>query len=395
MSEEDTPMDDDALLDGWDAYVSGRANGLDRLNSQDREVIEMLHTRTWSPTPRQSFTSDLRTRLAAGSTGDKMAAPVAPRPTQQPPSSIGSGRPTAWRRWQRVALAAMLIAALTASFARRLADDPPAPTVQAPVAQVTTNSSSASPVASPGAGWAACAELPTDGTGVMLSIIDPDVAPELATPLALARYATIQKLTAVAPGDAIPNSYYTSGVTGVVIDTVVTGAVSAQLTTAGTLQTVSDESGGFQGTPIGPLQRVDVLQGDSLIYPVGSLMELTNTLETRNLSILRVVLHDVRDMLAGRVSDTVTLETSGHGAFPADAVVAWGSVFALSLDYVAGLPVDHAPLAPCRSGEFYYLAQALGPVEYDDGPRLHGLVLSIQPLQRPGGLSAPTPTRSP
>jgi len=388
MSEEDTPMDDDALLDGWDAYVSGRANGLDRLNSQDREVIEMLHVRTWSPSPRQSFTSDLRARLIARSPHGQALASVAPQPLVQSPAR--GSRPGAWRAWQRVALAAVLIATLIASFGDRLIDDPPTPTVQAPLAQVTADSPNASPVASPGAEWAACAELPTHRTGVMFSLIDPGVAPELAAPLASARFATIQELTAVAPGDAIPNSYYTSGVTGLVIDTVITGAVSAQLTTAGTLQTVSDEGGSFQGQPIGPFQRVDVLQGDSLIYPVGSLMELTNTLETRNVSILRVVLHDVRQLLAGRVSDTVTLETSGHGAFPADVVAAWGSVFGLSLDYVVGLPVDHGPLAPCRSGEFYYLAQALAPVEYDDGPRLHGLVLSIQPLQRPGGLSAPT-----
>jgi len=88
MSEEDR-LDDDPLIDGWDAHVRGRANGLDRLTSHAREVIEMLHTRTWSPTPRQSFTSDLRSRLTAGSPADQPLAPVGPRPTHRPPFSIG------------------------------------------------------------------------------------------------------------------------------------------------------------------------------------------------------------------------------------------------------------------------------------------------------------------
>ena len=45
MSEELT-MENDALIDGWYAYVAGQSNGFDRMSRPDQTVIEMLHART-------------------------------------------------------------------------------------------------------------------------------------------------------------------------------------------------------------------------------------------------------------------------------------------------------------------------------------------------------------
>jgi len=389
MSEEDTPMDDDALLDGWDAYVSGRANGLDRLNSQDREVIEMLHARTWSPSPRQSFTSDLRARLTALSPHSQVVAPVVPRPTHQPPLSIG--HPAAWRTRRRTALAAVMIVGLIASFGGRLGDDPPAPTVQAPVAQVTAGSLSASPAASPGADWSACQNMPPYGSEIAQTLIDTEVQPQFIEALATARYVTVQELTAVDLDPAVPPSAFTAGVTGIVFDTVVSGGARAHLSGLGTLQRITGLGGTAEGRPVGPEQTLDLVHGDLLIYPVGALTELSNAFESRDLVVVRVVLHDVRELMSGKVNDTVTLRTIGEGVFPTDVVAAWEGRFVISLPYVGGIMPDQIPVTPCRVGDGYLLATALAPVEYDDGPRLHGLLVRLQPLMPPGGGLTPTP----
>lgn len=195
---------------------------------------------------------------------------------------------------------------------------------------------------------------------------------------------TVQELTAVEAQSATPPSYFTSGVSGVVIDTVVAGAATAHLLGVGTVTTITGADGSAEGHTVGPAQDVDLVRGDTLVYPIGALEELASAFESRNLTIVRVVLHDVTELIAGRIDDTVTLRTIGVGTFPADGVVGRTTPLIVSVDWVEGLTKADVPSAPCREGDVLLLATALGPVEYDDGTRQSGLLVSIVLVVPPG-----------
>lgn len=380
---------DDALLDGWDAYVLEGRFDEHRLSTQDQEVITMLHARTSTPVPSESFTRELRSRLTAvAAQGSRThlnpsdTLPVVPivrppfagvlRNVQSHRLGIPSGL--------RLAAATVLVLTLVASLGGRLRDDAPSPTVQAPVAQVTADSPNASPVTSPAPGWATCSEFTDARPFGKPMFIDPSRALELRAPLESARTVTIQELTATDSGDVTPNSYFTSGVTGVVVDTVVIGAVRVRLTAAGNTMVPDGISGDMVGHSVAPLEWVDVLQGDTLIYPVGALATLFNTQEDRDLLILRVVFHDVPDLLSGSVSDTVTLRTTGQAALPIDLVSGSTSGFVVTLDYVSFVLRRELPTAPCDGDGRFLIAEALQLQQTDRGPRLFGLLAWVQPL---------------
>ena len=345
MSGEDTPMDDDALMDGWDAHVCGRVNGLDRLSNQDRGVIEMLHARTWSPTPRQPFASDLRARLTAESTRDQVAAPVVSRPTHQPPVSIG--RPAPWRTWQRTALAAVLIAALLASFGGRLADDPPAPTVQAPLVHATTPGAASLRSATPGSADD-CLSTDIRPSQIASTFVDADLMPEVGAALSTARHATLQTLVRREAGSVLPDGYDLAGSSGVVVDAVVLGAATASFQQGAWLMAV--DSMRFSGVrPVFPGVTVDLLRGDVVVYPIGTLVDLSNALDGRWLEIARLVLHDVEE-LPSRVTDSITLNTVGRADLDVGQLLHSPVEFDLAFGYVAGQSALDIPGAACRPG---------------------------------------------
>ena len=376
MSEEEA-MDDDPLIESWDAYVAGRGlHGLDRLDSQDREVIEMLHSRTWSPSPRPSFASDLRARLTAEGRSRPIGMQTATNALPPPPIAR---RPASSHRWRSAVLAAALVAGLLISFGGRLVDAPPPPTVQAPVAQAVSTVPAS---ASPSAGWAACGPLPTFGPEAGSTFIDTDVAPELAAPLAGARHVTIQELTAENADVNLATGPGTPGDSAIVIDAVVSGAARAHTSGVGMLQTITGPEGST-GYPVGPVQTLDLVHGDLLIYPLGAVDRLLNPLDGRGLRIIRVILHETTDPTVG-ADDTAAIRTIGEGRFPGDIVEGWEPGFVISLPYVGGIPPDQPALTPCRYADGYLLAAALAPVEYDDGPRLSGILVVVSPVDPPG-----------
>lgn len=377
---DEAPIDD-ALLDAWDAYLRGDGLG-DQISKDDQEAISMLHTRAWSPVAPPVFRASLRSRLVAPAARVAPATAVgtsalssrsAARPVLAPGVRFARRRAVTRRPALRAALAAAVILALLASFGDRLSGDP-APTVQAPVGFAVASPVSATPTGA--SAYAACPVLMGARLSVASVFLDLEQFPEIAAPLASARYMSIQVLEAVSSGELTPNSYYTSGVTGITVDTVVAGAARVRLASDAMVQTVTDPRS-TESRIVDRLEMVDLVQGDSITYPVGALETLTNPLADRHLTIARVVLHDVQDLLAGNVSDTVTLRNLGRGELPAEVITTRMSTLVVSLGYVVGLSEQQRRLTPCESDDDVLVVEALQLETYDDGTRYSGYLGSL------------------
>jgi len=242
--------------------------------------------------------------------------------------------------WQRTALAAMLIAALIASFGGRLGDDPSPPTVQAPLA-----ASIVATYASPVAGDSPCLDPEIGLSRVGEAYVDPMMTEVLAA-LPSVRYATLQTLTRREAGSVIPDGYDLSGVSGIVVDIVVVGAAEATFREGAWATTV--ESMRFTGTsPVTPNYALDLVRGDTVVYPVGALVDMSNALNGRPLEVVRLVLHDIEE-LPGRATNSITLETVGRAAVEVDTLTNSSLGFSVWFGYAVGLSSPEVPGAACR-----------------------------------------------
>ena len=234
----------------------------------------------------------------------------------------------------------MLIAALIASFGGRLGDDPSPPTVQAPLA-----ASIVATYASPVVGESPCLDPEIGRSRVGEAYVDPMMTEVLAA-LPSIRYATLQTLTRREAGSVIPDGYDLSGVSGIVVDIVVVGAAEATFREGAWATTV--ESMRFTGTsPVTPNYALDLVRGDTVVYPVGALVDMSNALNGRPLEVVRLVLHDIEE-LPGRATNSITLETVGRAAVEVDTLTNSSLGFSVWFGYAVGLSSPDVPGAACR-----------------------------------------------
>lgn len=382
------PMDEDELVDGWDAYVDGRAGGLDRLSSQDREVIDMLHNRTWSPSPRPAFTAGLRSQLTASASQRRAPDEAMSRPL--PPPGVPD-RSASSLGWWRAALAAALVVAVLGTVVSREAGNRRSPTVSAPIA-----ATSSSPVASSFGPSGGCPDSGVAQTHVASAFVDPTLMTEIATVLPTVRHATLQRLTRLGTGSVLPDGYDLSGVSGVVVDSVVLGAATATFQEGAWITAV--DSMRFTGTRrVFPSEAVDLLRGDVVVYPAGSLVTLANALDGRNVEIARLTLHDIAE-LPGRATDSITVMTLARTEVDIARLTPSPVGFAVTIGYSVGLLSATAPGAACppETGVLISGIARETPIggSPDEGPRYGGPLVWLAPLvPDPAVGSTPTPLR--
>lgn len=393
----DAEFTGDELVEYWDRYVSeGRRP---RPSNHDQEVIAMLHTRAWSPVPRAAFTAGLRVRLAGATrptSQDSVLAPAFTEPARPPvPAGLSHRRPH--RHWgDRLNLlglaAATIVVALLASLGGRLAHEPAAPTIQAPLFVSSPN-----PVASPFGPTGGCPDLGAAQTHVASAFVDSTLMTEIAAVLPSVRHATLQRLTRSGAGSVLPERYDLSGVSGVVVDAVVLGAATATFREGAWITAV--DSMRFTGMrPVFPDETVDLVRGDVVVYPIGTLLELSNALDGRNVEIARLTLHDVEE-LPGRATDSITVMTLARTDLDITRLTRSPIGFTVSIGYSVGLLSAAVPGADCppETGVLISGIDHETPIggDPDARPRYGGPLVWLLPLSLypPGGGPTGTPSR--
>lgn len=365
------PIGEDALLDEWDAYIGGRANGLDHLSRQDREVVKMLHSRALSPVPRAAFTSSLRKRLLASAAPSRRDGVGPGTPAQ---STSVTTSPTAWRRRYRAVLAAALMIVLAASFGGRLGDDPP-PTVQAPAAFAFTPVAPASPGVTD-----SCVEVGIYEDVIASAVVDPAdplSMTDMVAPIRATRFVTLQTIVADAPGPIVQGNTG-SMYGGLVVDVVVAGVVTATFGDGAWATTVTG-AGTSESRPVTGSMPLELVRGDLVVYPAGILREMSFEMFGRHLEIVRVVLHGSPGLPETDVAETATISTVTRSEVAPDIAAQWVDGLVVSVGSVYGRPQDASSLDGC-AGPAGVVVDGLSETMEGGSTFLAGYLVRLGPL---------------